>query len=266
MFNITEQSIKESPEKVAGSIAHARDILISLSDNVHSLSDIARQCHLSKSTTHRVLKLLERSRLVVQDALNRRYYLGPLLKKLASDPTAVHERFIAYAAEEMRRLAGLTRETVTLDVMIGIKEIELYEIVSRQDLKVTQESKKISPLYPGLYAGASLKVLLSQLDEGYLRIILDHIDIHQETDYAVVDKALLKAQLDEIRQKGYAISCGERITGTMCVSIPVRGYIIPVSLSVVGPETRLQPRVEECLAEIKLSAARISAGIGAVFP
>jgi DNA-binding IclR family transcriptional regulator len=252
--------------KATGTIAHGRDILISLSNNVHSVSNIARQCHLSKSTTHRVLKLLEGSRLVVEDAINRRYYLGPLLKKLASDPTAVHERLIICAANEMRRLAGLTSETVALDVMIGIKYVSLYEIASRQDLKVSQEIKKTGPLYSTLYAGASVKVLLAQLDEDYLRVILDHIDIRQETDRTVTDKDLLKAQLDEVRRKGYAISYGERVPGTMCISVPVKDYLIPVVLSVVAPEIRLQPRAKEVLAEVKLSASRISAGLAAIFP
>ena len=253
-----------APEKATGSIAHAKDILICLSDNIHSVSDIARRCRLSKSTTHRVLKLLERKRMVVEDVINRRYYLGPLIKKLAADPTAAHERLITCAADEMRRLAELTGETVTMDVIVGIKHVELYEIVSRQDLKVTEETKKIGPMFPWLYAGASVKVLLSQLDEEYLRVILDHIQ--QETDRTVTDRALLKAQLNEIRQKGYAISHGERIPGTMCMSVPVRDYFIPVVLNVVGPEIRLQPRAKEVLAEMRLSAGRISAAVAAIFP
>jgi DNA-binding IclR family transcriptional regulator len=262
----TARNSQGAPKKATGSIAHATDILLSLSNDVHSLTDIARQCRLSKSTTHRVLKLLERSRLVVEDNINRRYYLGPLLKKLSSNPAAAHERLIAGAADEMRRLARLTGETVAMDVIVGIQYIPLYEIPSRQDLKVTQESKKIGPLYSGLYAGATVKVLLSQLDDENLRIILGHVSIPQETDRTVTDKALLKAQLNDIRQKGYTVTYGERIPGTMCAAVPISHYFIPVVLSVVGPEIRLQPRAKEVVAELKLSAARISAGLAAISP
>jgi DNA-binding IclR family transcriptional regulator len=260
---------KESPgpgaaKKATGSIAHATDILLSLSNDVHSVTDIARQCRLSKSTTHRVLKLLERSRLVVEDNINRRYYLGPLLKKLASNPAAAHRRLITCAAEEMRRLADLTGETVAMDVIIGIQYVPLYEIPSQQDLKVTQESKKIGPLYSSLYAGSTVKVLLSQLDEESLRIILDHVSIPQETDRTVTDKHLLKAQLNEIRQKGYCITYGERIPGTMCAAVPIKNYFIPVVLSVVGPEIRLLPKAKEVVAELKLSAGRLSAAVAAM--
>jgi DNA-binding IclR family transcriptional regulator len=252
-----------APKKATGSIAHATDILLSLSNDVHSLTDIARRGRLSKSTTHRVLKLLERSGLVVEDDINRRYYLGPLLKKLASNPAAAHSRLITCAADEMRRLARLTGETVAMDVIVGVQYIPLYEIPSQQDLKVTQESKKIGPLYSGLYAGATVKVLLSQLDEDNLRVLLDRISIPRETDRTVTDKTLLKAQLNEIRQKGYAITYGERIPGTMCVSVPIGSYFIPVVLSVVGPEIRLQPKAREVVAELKVSAGRISAAVAA---
>jgi DNA-binding IclR family transcriptional regulator len=247
-----------SPEKATGSIAHATGILLCLSNDVHSLTDIARQCHLSKSTTHRVLKLLERSRLVVEDIINRRYYLGPLLKKLASDPAATHRRLITAADDEMRRLAGLTEETVAMDTLVGIQYVPLMEIPSRQDLKVTQEKRKTGSPYAGLYAGASVKVLLSQLDDDKMKTMLDHISIPRETERTVTDKTLLKTQLHEIRKRGYAVSCGERVPGVMSISAPVRNYFLPVALSVVGPEIRLRPRAKQVVAELKVSAGRIS--------
>ena len=66
-------------EKNTGSITHATDILLSLSEDINTLTDIARRCNLGKSTVHRVLKLLEESQFVVQDTTDRRYYLGPLV-------------------------------------------------------------------------------------------------------------------------------------------------------------------------------------------
>jgi DNA-binding IclR family transcriptional regulator len=253
-----------SSEKATGSIAHATGILLCLSNDIHSLTDIARRCHLSKSTTHRVLKLLERSRLVVEDTINRRYYLGPLLKKLASNPASTHRRLLAAADAEMRRLAELTEETVAMDTFVGIQYVPLREIPSRQDLKVTQESRKAGPPYSGLYAGAAVKVLLSQLDDDKLKTILDHVSIHRETERTVTDKTLLKAQLNEIRQQGYAISRGERVPGVMSISAPVRDYFLPIALSVIGPEIRLQPRAKQVIAELKLSASRISTGGAAI--
>jgi DNA-binding IclR family transcriptional regulator len=260
-----ERNIPEKAKKVTGSIAHATEILICLSNDVHKISDIARQCNFSKSTVHRVLKLLERSQLVVEDNINRRYYLGPLITHLSSNPVTAHKRLITYALDEMKHLSSLSEETLALDIMIGVQILPLHEIPSKHDLKVTQESKKIGSLYAGLYAGASAKVLLSQLDDNRLKILMNNINIAPETERTVTDKGLLMAQLKEIRQKGYAVSYGERIQGTLCVAAPIYNYILPVGLNVVGPESRLQPKVKEVIAELKASSRRISHSIEGIF-
>lgn len=252
-------------KKATGSIAHAREILICLSEDIHKVSDIARTCNFSKSTVHRVLKLLEHSQLVVQDTINRRYYLGPLVRQLASNAIITHKRLIAYADAEMQRLASISEETVALDIMTGIQYLSLHEIPSRHNLRVTQESKKIGPLYAGLYAGASVKVLLSQLDDSRLKTLLDIIDITPVTEHTVTDKAKLMAQLRDIRQKGYAFSRGERIPGTICVAVPIKNYFLPVGLNLVGPEIRLESRVKEVIGELKISAGRISKDITGIF-
>jgi IclR family acetate operon transcriptional repressor len=259
------KAVSEKRGKATGSIAHATEILICLSNDVHKISDIARQCAFSKSTVHRVLKLLEQSHLAVQDTINRRYYLGPLITQLTSNPITTHKRLITYAIDEMKHLSSFSEETVALDIMIGIQYLPLHEIPSKHDLKVTQESKKIGPLYAGLYAGASVKVLLAQLDENKLKILMDNINIAPETDRTVTDKELLMAQLREIRHKGYAISHGERVPGTMCIAAPISNYILPVGLSIVGPESRLQPRMKEVIAEIKAGASRISSNMPVIF-
>src|SRR4030042_5343266 len=91
------KNIPVKAKKATGSIAHAVEILICLSNDIHKVSDIARQCDFSKSTVHRVLKLLEQTQLVVQDTINRRYYLGPLVRQLASNAIITPKRLIAYA-------------------------------------------------------------------------------------------------------------------------------------------------------------------------
>jgi DNA-binding IclR family transcriptional regulator len=265
METSTLSIIPEKAKKVTGSIAHATEILKCLSNDIHKVSDIARECNFSKSTVHRVLKLLEQSQLAVQDTINRRYYLGPLVTQLAANPTTAHKRLITCAEPEMKRLSSISEETVAMDIMIGIQYYSLYEIPSKHSFRVTQESKKIGPLYAGLYAGASVKILLSQLDEKKLKILLDNINISPATDHTITDVELLKAQVKDIRQKGYSISHGERILGTICISVPVYNYILPVGLNIVGPENRLQTRVTEILTEIKASSSRISGSINDIF-
>jgi DNA-binding IclR family transcriptional regulator len=265
MVIYTHKPVTTPTGKVTGSIAHATEILICLSDDVHKVSDIARQTGFSKSTVHRVLKLMEQSQLAVQDTLNRRYYLGPLITRLASNAITTHKRLVTCADAEMKRLVDITEETAVMDIMIGFKYVTLHEIASRLNLKVSKEIKMAGPMWTSLYAGASLKTLMAQLDDKKLQMLLSIINIIAVTERTVTDKKLLLAQIMEVRKTGYSVSRSERIPGTICISVPVYTYSLPVVLSVVGPDIRLQPRVREVIQELKASSIRISKNITDIF-
>jgi len=251
--------------KVTGSIAHATEILVCLSDDVHKVSDIARRTGFSKSTVHRVLKLMEQSQLAVQDTLNRRYYLGPLITRLASNAITTHKRLITCADAEMKRLADITEETVVLDMMVGFKYQTLYEIASPLNLKVTREIKMSGAALASLYAGASVKVLMAQLDDKRLQMLMSVINIIAATERTVTDKKILMAQVAEVKKTGFSVSHSERIPDTICVSVPVYKYSLPVALSVVGPDIRLHSRIREVVGELNASSIRISKNITDIF-
>jgi IclR family transcriptional regulator, acetate operon repressor len=265
MVNALHEPVTVPAIKITGSIAHATEILICLRDDIHKVSDIARRTGFSKSTVHRVLKLMEQSQLVTQDTINHRYYLGPLVFRLASNALTTHKRLITCADAEMKRLVDVTEETVVLDTMMGLKFQTLHEIASRHNLKVSQEIKMAGPRYTSLYAGASAKVLMTQLDDKRLRMLISAISIIPVTERTITDKKLLLAQIADVRKTGYAVSRSERIPDTICISVPIFNYSLPVVLSVVGPDIRLQSQVRGVIAELKNSSIRISKNIAEIF-
>jgi DNA-binding IclR family transcriptional regulator len=265
MVTAIHKPVTSPTGKVTGSIAHATEILICLCDDIHKVSDIARQTGFSKSTVHRVLKLMEQSQLAVQDTINRRYYLGPLITRLASNAITTHQRLITCADAEMKRLADITEETIVLDIMIGFKYLTLHEIASRHHLKVTNEIKLAGPLYATLYAGASIKALMAQLDDKRLQMLMSIINIIPVTERTITNKKILLAQVADTRKVGYAVSRSERIPDTICISVPVYHYSLPVALSVVGPDIRLQSRIREVVQELKTSSTRITRNIADIF-
>jgi DNA-binding IclR family transcriptional regulator len=208
---------------------------------------------------------MEQSRLAVQDTINRRYYLGPLITRLASNAITTHKRLVTCADSEMKRLADITEETVVLDIMVGFKYLTLHEIASRLNLKVSKEVKMAGPMWTSLYAGASLKALMAQLDDKKLQMLLSIINIIAVTERTVTDKKVLLAQIADVRKTGYSISRSERIPDTLCISVPVYNYCLPVVLSVVGPDIRLHSRAREVIGELKSSSVRISRNISDIF-
>jgi DNA-binding IclR family transcriptional regulator len=240
------------------SISRATSILFCLSNGINTVTDISRHCLLSTSTVHRLLKALQELRWVIQDNVNRRYYLGPLVTRLVSNPLTTHQYLVMHAIEEMKKLTGITKETVALVIMVGIEYISLYEIPSRHDLRLTDENQRGVPLF----IEATAKVLLSQLGDDELDTTLKNIRIDRVTENTVTDKKLLLEQVKYIRQTGYAVSDGERITGGMGISAAIRNYVCPAALSILGPRERISPKVAALTEALLVCTSRISDNIG----
>jgi DNA-binding IclR family transcriptional regulator len=236
-------------------------ILVCLSNNTNTLTEIANCCGLTKPTVFRLMKTMEELRLVTQDPITRHYYLGPLINQIASNPQANHHYLITSALEELRYLWDFSGETVELNIMVGLQYIRLHEIQSKFDLKVVQGPDPVGPIY----VGATAKILLSQLNDEDLQIAMRNIDIRSVTEHSVTDKRELKKQIKQIRNQGYSISYGERISGALCISASVNNYFWPVALSLIGPESRLEPRLEETLEKVRISAHQVSENIKEYF-
>lgn len=244
-------------DKKSTSIHRAANILICLSNGINTITDIAKSCKLSKSTVHRLLKILEESYLVTKDPINHRYYLGHLITQLALNPKTTHEYLITCAIEEMKRLSDVSEETVVLSIMVGMQYVWLHQIMSKHVLRVTADINTAVLLF----VGATAKVLLSQLNDKELQVVMKNIKIERVTEHTVTDKNILIEQLKTIRQQGYAISYGERIVGAVGISAPIRNYVCPAALSIMVPQSRLEKRETDLITELKVSASRIPSNI-----
>ncbi len=239
------------------SVSRAADILFCLSNGIDTVTEIATYCKLSKSTTHRLLKALKESYLAAQDPNTQQYHLGPLVIRLSSNPQTTHNHLVTIALDEMRRLWEVVEDTVTLNIMIGIQYVRLHEIPSKHDLRVIDQYDPVGPIF----VGATARVLLSQLQDNELKAAMKDLSIARVTDRSLTDKKIIMEQAKKIRKQGYAVSYGERIAGSLCVSAPIKHYFWPAALSVVGPETRLRPELMKIKQELMGSTERITGSI-----
>jgi len=253
-----EQRKKNSPIAEQGtsvqSIRRAADILDCISNGTNSISEIAIKCNLHKSTVHRLLKALRESRLVIQNPYTRRYYPGYRFVKLSLMPVTIHEFLIDRAYEEMQRLSQLTSETIDLRINIGLKNIGLCLVQSKCDQITVGDSLRIRPICLGVDG----RVLLSQLDDMMLSSIFEHACIEKDTKYKVMSINDLMDEICTIRRQGYAIVHDELIKGVTCICAPVKNYIIPAALSIVGPETRIKPKIQSHVERLLASSNHIS--------
>jgi DNA-binding IclR family transcriptional regulator len=256
--NIRNISEKDDATYTNTSLVRATAILHCLSNGINTNTEIAKYCKFSTSTVHRLLNVMKSLRWVIHDQLNHKYYLGPVVNELMANQTSAHRFLLAHAFQEMGRLATLSEETINLSVLIQMHSVLLHGIHSKRELIITEMDSGYGVLFG---VGATAKVLLSQLGEAELREILNKVDLAELSGQVIKDKNRLKAQLKGIQARGYGISCGERIAGAICISASIKNYSCPAALSVLGPESRLRPRIEEIKDELMTSVKRISNNI-----
>jgi DNA-binding IclR family transcriptional regulator len=236
--------------------------LVGLSKGKNSVTEIADDCNFSISTAHRLLNVLLEPGFTIYDPTNHQYYLGPLISQLAENPDITHQFLLRATANEMKRLSSVTEETISLNMLLGIQLISLGLIQSKYSLRVQEldENDKGRPSLAPIAAGQN--VLLSQLDENKLNLILKSVKI---LDDPLIDIEQVRKELKQTNEQGYAITRGLRIPDVMAISVPVKNYIWPLALTILGPVNRLERRVSTFTTELLTSADRISSNIQKFF-
>jgi IclR family transcriptional regulator, acetate operon repressor len=234
------------------SVFRASNILTCLSHGINSITDIAHYCSLNKATVHRILKALVESRLAMLDPLNHRYYLGYSIDQMISNPLTTHEYLKTCAFKPMAMLSRNSEETVFLCMSVGLQYIVLSQIESKHELRVFDDNNGGA----FLHAGATSWVLLSQLNDNELKIALMMMDYKPTASGSTIDPGQLLNKIMQIRKLGYAFSYGERISGSLCIATPVRNYLLPAALGIIGPESRIRSRKKEFVQVLKTASAK----------
>ncbi|QPP05446.1 IclR family transcriptional regulator [Streptomyces bathyalis] len=237
------------------------DVLLLFTDGTDELgvSRIARELGLSKAVVHRILQTLVARGMVTLDQHTRLYQLGPTAAALGA--RALRDLDLrAVAANTLRRLQEETRETVTLTALVPGGRAYVDQIVSTHEVKMTVELGRRFPLH----AGSSGKAVLAFLPEGRREEILA-AGLPALTGSTPTDAARLRAELDSVRDSGYASSAGERQADAGSVAAPVFGLDGDVrgAVSVCGPRSRFTPEfVRDCAPHVLDAAHDISHALG----
>lgn len=219
-----------------------------------NVPQIAEKLGQPQSSVYRHLRLLKEKGYVMESA-NGTYSLGYRFLKLAKI-VRLDINISSIAQPVMRQLTKETEETSILLVHSNLQAVCLEAVPSHQPIKVSSEQGQIVPLY----GGASSKALLAFLDEEVIDGLFDHGYVRKHTEMTITDAARLKANLAEIREKGYAFSDGEIDEGVVSYGVPIldSNQQVVASLSIAGPRQRmLEKDGTELVAHLKSAAEAI---------
>jgi IclR family transcriptional regulator, acetate operon repressor len=216
-------------------------------------------------TAHRILAALAGHRYLARDERTRRFRLGPAALALGDRARAMLDLREA-ALPVLRRLARETDETALLTVpnVDRDRSVCLERVESSQPLRLSVEPGRRLPLH----AGASQKALLAFLGADEIERVLAG-PLERLCHATIVRAKALRANLREIRDRGWAFSLEETNVGVWGVAVPLLdGQRLAVAaLGLAGPSARLSPdEVGDHLERLSNGAAEVAAPLALEVP
>jgi IclR family transcriptional regulator, KDG regulon repressor len=224
------------------------------------LTDIAEYLKLHKSTAHRLIMVLERSRFVEKNTVSGKYHLGSRLMELGLSAVS---RLDVYevARPQLRTLVKETGETAHLAVL---REGEIVSLVNVQSSQTLRTPTTVGTRTPA-HCTSLGKAMLAFAPPEHVEEFLGNRTLKPYTRKTITSPSRLKAELAATRARGYALDDEEREPGLRCIGAPVwdsTGEVV-AAVSIAGPAFRITDRRVPALARMVMKiAARISASLG----
>lgn len=238
-------------------VERALDILLCFSRQTPELSmtQIAEQVGIHKSTVHRLLATLENKRFVQRDPDTGIYRLGIRLLQMAY-LTLEQNDLRRIAAPFLRYLGNQYQETIHLAVLDDIDVVFVHIIEGTQRVKLAASLGQRLPAF----ATASGKAMFAYMQRATVQRILDR-GMPQYTPNTPHSPEEFFDDLHLIRERGFAISEEEYEYEIHAVAAPVFDIEDqPIaSIAIAGPAYRLtRERMNEIGPDVTATARDIT--------
>ena len=215
----------------ATSFARGLRVILTIADRGEARADdLSALLGIPLSSVYRYLRTLTEFGFV--DRRGGVYRLGARLS-IGSGSRVTSQRVIRIADPVLRMLAEETRETAVVVRRVGLSAVSLHEVESRDPLRIVLEPGTMLPLT----AGAPGRVLLAYAPSDVIEEVVA-TGLPSVTT-ATPDEPGLRDGLAAIARRGYAVSEGELVPGSVAVAVPLlRSDGIVGALAVIGPAVR----------------------------
>lgn len=246
----------EAPSETTGgvqSLIRALSILDALAESEDglSLTALAKAVGLPPSSAHRLLTTLQRKRFV-------RFEPGAMTWRVGVQAFVVGNAFarsrevVPFAMPFMRQLMDKTGETVNLYVPNDGQAICIAQVQSRQVIRAISRPGGTVPLQ----RSAAGKAMLARMARSEVEDILSAHGRRDPEDASAVDPSKLRAEIEAVRARGFALDDEEVAPGLRCIAVPILDEhgAAQAAMSIAGPITRLTDQRLARLAEMVVAA------------
>lgn len=247
---------KTSNERTIAAVERAADVLslfASTDRGKLGVTEISKELDLSKAVVHRILTSFRTKAFIELDEATRRYSLGPAALALGRaylnqiDVRAmVHPTLVALSEE--------SAETATLSIRTGWTRLYLEQVTPKREVKMVVETGTPHALHVGASGKAFLAFLSPDQQAEYF--------VQAGLDGAESDS--IRSAIEQVRERGYAVSFGERLQGAVAVAAPIRNRDgePEAVVSICGPSERMSEKVTLASDRLVSSVAELSRKLG----
>jgi DNA-binding IclR family transcriptional regulator len=223
------------------------------------ISALAARLGLAKSTVHRLATTLVEYDILEQNRETGKYRLGLALFELG---TLVRRKMdvMSEAQAQIHALADLSGETVQLAILDHLSVLYIRIRESRQAVRMSSGLGSRAPAH----CTSVGKVLLAYQTSETIQQVVDN-GLKRYTPNTLTEPAALIAELESIRQKGYAIDDEEIEAGLRCVAAPIRDHSgrVIAAISVAAPVQRMTKKnLQTTVPTVVAAADAISRRLG----
>jgi len=217
------------------------------------VTELADDLEMGKSAVHNHLTTLKEHGYVLQEG--DEYRLGLKFLEIGGH-TRKEMEFYQIAEPEVKALADETGELANL--LVEERGVGVYLMRSKGADAVDLDTYAGRRTY--LHTTGLGKAILAYLPEERIDEIVDEHGLERRTSRSIGTREELDAELERVRERGYAIDDGERLEGLRCIAAPITQSSDEVigAVSVSAPASRVSDEeLKGRLAERVLSAANV---------
>lgn len=218
-------------------VERALDVLLCFSKQTPelSLTQIADQVGINKSTVHRLLATLEKKRFIERDTVTGGYRLGINMLQMAY-LTLEHNDLRRITGSYLHRISEQYRETVNLSILDGTDVVYLDVVESNQRVKLAAATGQRLPAF----CTASGKAILAFSPDDVVQQVMES-GMPRYTHNTLVSPESFIENLNLTREQGFALSLQEFEEGINAIAVPILDHNKqPIaSVAVAGPSHRL---------------------------
>src|SRR5437016_4442863 len=212
-----------------------RLLLLFLDRQEVRVSEAAVALHMAPSTAHRLLTTLESVRFVRKDPATRAYVAGGALLELGVAGVRGFDA-LGLLRPILQRLSEELGETAHVVVLHGQSILFTESVETTRALRIGSRIGRVMPA--ACTAGG--KAILATLPPAALRSLYPSPRLEQMTPRSLATFQDLEADLERIRERGYAVNFGESEpeVAAVAMALPHMGGQAPSAITVSAPISR----------------------------